>query len=98
MELVEGNERNYVWNLRARLVVYFKQLFEHFKYIYTHFHIFFTHTYIKNIQTTLLKLFYWTLPKSLELDFNVARSRNLSLLYSSYYSNIESNNLEMLIS
>ena len=36
--------------------------------------------------------------ESPELDFNVAKSRNLGLLCSSYDSKIDSNKLEMLVS
>ena len=40
-------------NIMGYLVGKFKHTFEYFKQHYTHF---FTHTYIKNTQTTLLKL------------------------------------------
>ena len=48
------------------MVGHFKYTFEYFKHIYTLFHILFhphVITYIKNTQTTLLKLFYQTPPK-----------------------------------
>ena len=52
--------RERVKTFRVCLVGHFKQLFEYFKHTYTFFYTFFTHMYIKNTQTTLLKLLYQT--------------------------------------